>query len=301
LQGQLLAFQQIVIDLKDEMRQLKETNTNSNVKHENFSSKHITINDKTNVNEITSKNSKKRREDLEDKLDEFIGEDEAGASASVLGGLPLGSAWTKPLETPKFSNKNSNPFANPLTGNAGEKWRVHSDKRTNAKKALLSTKTQNFNTYNATRNTQKPQNYKYKSNKNLVIGNKSGVGLRSVSVSRWFYTGRWDLSTELSDVREHIKSFLKTDIQILELDTTKHNKFKSFKFRCETKQQDAVLRSDNWPDGIAVGRYYNGPSKKENITTMVSGADSTKVGPIRVNNTEVTPESTDGSNEGMEQ
>ena len=42
-----------------------------------------------------------------------------------------------------------------------------------------------------------------------------------------------------------------------------------------------------------------GPSKEENITNVVFGADSNKVGPIRVNNTEVTRKSSGGSNVTM--
>lgn len=268
LQGQLTNFQQIVIFMNEEINSLKEKNSILNEKINSSSFKYVNILE-LNENERTNNKNKRKRENPNNEQEEKTNSEDGVAQTCELAASSSGMVMTtfsEALKRVNHADKQSNNYLGTPARADSEQWRFQAkNKKTNTiNKSSAIIKTPGNNVNNALKNSNdtklKPKT-KYQ-NKNLIIGNKSTQELKSALVEKWFYTGRWDMNTKLIDVESHIKSFVENKIEIAELDTTKHNKFKSFKFKCDIKFKDAILTADNWPVGIAIGKYYNGSSHR---------------------------------------
>lgn len=204
LQGQLSNFQQIVIELKDEIKNLKENNNNSSDKHKNSSFKYISLNN-SNLNETTQK-GKKRRADLCNEQEEHEGESDAEVLTCSLvapsseSNLPSFSEVTKQVN--KQINKSNVNLGSPAVGNR-EIWRVREGKRgsiisktPNPPNALHPNTRNNTNKTPSGHKIQRP-NYKYH-NKNLIVGNRTNMSLKSVPNGSIRENGIWQLGLSMS-------------------------------------------------------------------------------------------------------
>ena len=115
----------------------------------------------------------------------------------------------------------------------------------------------------------KPKSY-YK--KNIVIGKNGNIGSVAAPRPRFFYTGRWSISTKAEEVKQIMDKFLVVD-ELIELKTV-HSKFKSFKFKCDVKFIKDIFNSENWPTGIVVKRFFEAKDKD-----AISNKDSSNVKP----------------------
>jgi hypothetical protein len=77
----------------------------------------------------------------------------------------------------------------------------------------------------------------------------------------FYFTTKWDRSTEASDLKEFIKRFAEV-IDVEEV-KSKYEKsyFKSFKFSAYSSSDSEIYNDANWPSGIQVRRWW---SKKVN-------------------------------------
>lgn len=106
--------------------------------------------------------------------------------------------------------------------------------------------------------------------RHLVIGKNLSTDLRAAPRLFQYYTGRWDHQTMAEDITQYLKSLDVEIVEITELKTI-HNKFKSFKFICESRYRNKILNKDSWPSGISVKRFFD-PKKIEDSSNEVNAA-----------------------------
>lgn len=110
--------------------------------------------------------------------------------------------------------------------------------------------------------------------KYIVIGTKTIDGMRAASRHYTYYTGRWESSVTVDDLVKHLES-LGVSVKNCESNTTKHDKFRSFKFVCDSNDSEKVMDPESWPRGVTLKRWREINKKEGKSLTSKSSEFTT--------------------------
>lgn len=92
------------------------------------------------------------------------------------------------------------------------------------------------------------------SQKSIVIGSKIFQNLQAAPRVHKYYTGRWDCRVNVGDLQAHLTD-LGVNIKVCELNVARHEKFRSFRFECDSSFHSTITNPEKWPKGVIVKRW----------------------------------------------
>ena len=103
----------------------------------------------------------------------------------------------------------------------------------------------------------------FRKQKKILIGSNTTSEIKGIEGRLHFYTSRWDKSTTIDKVKEHVRKITRdTDISVEEV-PLKFVSMKAFKIITRKTHYDAMYSLDNWPNNVLISRFWYSNKKKQ--------------------------------------
>lgn len=111
-------------------------------------------------------------------------------------------------------------------------------------------------------------------NKNRMVVGKGKLSNSSLLVANkltWTFVTRFDVSVGVDDILSHLENTFK-DKSIFKCEklVPRHNSYASFKIGAPIHMEKDLMDSDNWPQGILIGKYYPSKSSVKSDTNKLT-------------------------------
>lgn len=109
----------------------------------------------------------------------------------------------------------------------------------------------------------------------MIIGNanpQTSSNLQAINKTSWVYATRFDASVSDKDIVNYLKEIYPDINFTCDKLPTKHPSYASFKIGAPWSFASDLMKSENWPEGILIGKYYPPRSSRAEL----QGRDGTE-------------------------